>query len=108
VLANHGASRRTEIPTYRQSRTDGRADELIVGEIPNGCLPNTFGCRTPGEIQFLPPLIEYANPASRKFDKMLSNCLQPTVISGAHRKKATGGPLPLRSANTAGHQPKVL
>jgi len=43
-----------------------------------------FGeCRLRGSkpgVQFLPPLIVCANPACRKLDEMLSNCLQPILI----------------------------
>src|SRR5438046_6620272 len=51
-----------------------------LSEFSTGSLRKTLCWRTLAEIHVLPPLAVCANPAWRKLDDTLSNCLQPMLI----------------------------
>src|SRR5690349_18729619 len=49
-------------------------------EFVTGSLRKTLFSRTPGNVQFVPPLVVYPQPACRKLDVTSLNCLQAIVI----------------------------
>ena len=52
----------------------------MLSEDNTGSLRKTLFSSTPGNVHDVPPLVVYPQPACRKLELTLSNCLQPIVI----------------------------